>query len=120
MKVELIKVTGRGMCILISDLNPQALAQGALNVEHIINGPFNDVHIIAEEIRMSRKIGAIKKIREQTGWGLRESKDYIDKFVPTGVPPEGFDYNIAAENFIRQHCFVAEGEFVSSDEMEIL
>jgi hypothetical protein len=119
MKSELIKVKGRGMCILISDLNPQALAQGALNVNHIVNGPFHDVHIIAEEIRHKRKIGAIKKVREQTGWGLRESKDYLDKFVPTGVP-EGFEYDLAADHFIREHCFVAEGEFVSSDEMEII
>lgn len=119
MKAELIKVTGRGMCILISDLNPQALAQGALNVEHIINGPFHDVHIIADQIANRRKIGAIKKIREQTGWGLKESKEYIDKFIPTGTP-EGFDYMIAAENFIKKHCYVAEGEFVSSDEMEII
>jgi len=117
MKVDYIKVDGE-MCILIRDINPVTLNMGALNVEHMVNEPFHDVHIIADEIRNRRKIGAIKKIREQTGWGLKESKEYMDNYIPTGTP-EGFDYWIAADNFIRKHTYVMEGNFLSDDEMEI-
>jgi len=37
MKVEIVKVRYKGMCILISDINPTALINGALNVDHIVN-----------------------------------------------------------------------------------
>jgi hypothetical protein len=29
-----------------------------------------------------RRIAAIKLIRENTGWGLKESKDYVDRHFP--------------------------------------
>ena len=121
MKTEIIKVRGRGMCILISGVNPQVLVDGALNIEHMIQNsesPFHNLELIAHEIRNKRKIAAIKEMRKQTGWGLKDSKEYIDRFIPTGTP-EGFDYRLAAENFIIKHSWVSEGEFVSSDEMEI-
>ena len=39
-----------------------------------------EVKKIAEELSSERKIGAIKALREATGWGLKESKDYIDQY----------------------------------------
>lgn len=29
-------------------------------------------------LKQSKKIGAIKKVRLRTGWGLKDSKDYVD------------------------------------------
>src|SRR4051812_47952712 len=42
---------------------------------------------IEAELRASRKIQAIKLLREHTGLGLREAKDAVDEFAQTGRPP---------------------------------
>lgn len=34
----------------------------------------------------SEKIKAIKEVRSFTGWGLRESKDWVDENFPTNPP----------------------------------
>lgn len=118
MKVEYIKVDGE-MCILIRDINPVTFNMGSLNVDHMITDTFRDPYKIGNEIRGQRKIAAIKEIRSQTGWGLKESKDYIDNYMPMGYG-DGFDFNIAADNFLRDHLKrVMEGNFLSDDEMEI-
>jgi ribosomal protein L7/L12 len=41
-------------------------------------------------IRARRKIAAVKKVREITGWGLRQAKDYVDHLVE-GTPKESND-----------------------------
>lgn len=33
---------------------------------------------VAELVARGNKIGAIKLVRERTGWGLKEAKDYVD------------------------------------------
>lgn len=118
MKVDYIKVDGE-MCILIRDINPITFNMGALNVEHIPNSPFRDPYKIANEIRLQRKIGAIKEIRTQTGWGLKESKEYIDQYMPMGTLRD-LDYNIIADKFISYHSGILEGNFLSDDEMKIV
>ena len=35
--------------------------------------------VFSEHLKFGRKIQAIKKVREYTGAGLRDSKDYVDK-----------------------------------------
>src|SRR4051794_10775374 len=44
-------------------------------------------HEIDAELRASRKIHAIKLLRERTGLGLREAKDAVDEFARTGRRP---------------------------------
>jgi hypothetical protein len=75
-----------------------------------------DVFSIALEIGRKRKIGAIKALRNQvTGLSLRDSKDYIDKYIPMETP-EGFDYQLAAQKFVGDHSPV---DFIDENEMEI-
>jgi ribosomal protein L7/L12 len=33
------------------------------------------------ELRVGRRIGAIKEVRAYTGWGLKEAKQYVDALV---------------------------------------
>lgn len=71
---------------------------------------------VAYQIEMKRKIGAIKELRNQiTGLSLRDSKDYIDKYIPRNVP-EDFDYKLAAQKFIGDH---SPKDFIDENEMEI-
>ncbi len=121
MKVDYIKVDGE-MCILIRDINEIMFNMGgALNVDHVrYVDPFKDPYIIAHEIRNERKIPAIKEVRGQTGWGLKDAKHYVDRYMPMSPIPEGFDYHVAAEKFLNDHIRQPlEGNFLSNDEMEI-
>jgi hypothetical protein len=120
MKVDYIKVDGE-MGILIRDINATIFNMGALNVDHIVTvDPFTDPYKIADEIRRVRKIGAIKEVRFQTGWGLKDSKHYVDRYMPVNTLPEGFDYHVAADRFVSDHIRKPlEGVFLSNDEMKI-
>jgi ribosomal protein L7/L12 len=46
---------------------------------------------IQQLIESGKKIAAIKAIRQQTGWGLKQAKDYVDAYpnVPP-IPQESF------------------------------
>jgi len=114
MRVDYIKIDGQ-VCILIRDIN-----QGVFNFNQLSNDIrfFADPYKIANEIRCQRKIAAIKEVRSQTGWGLKDAKYFMDNYMPMSPVPNGFDYNIAAENFIRDHK-IKEGNFLSDEEMEI-
>lgn len=119
MKTELMNIAGKGVCIVISELNVNEIisALGG-NVTAFSNALFSNIHIIADEIRAGRKIAAIKETRSQTGWGLREAKEYIDKFIPPsgygyGGPPER-DYGVCADNFLKTHMpkdFIGDNDF---------
>ena len=115
MKAELINVPDRGLCILISDIDIQQVNDVASSVyrNSFDNSVFSDIYLIADELRNRRKIGAIKEIREQTHWGLRDAKAYIDKYIPMGIN-ENFDYNMAADKFIKDHTIQ---DFILTKEM---
>lgn len=87
MKAEVVNIPGKGICILISDINVnEFIRRGALPNVDII---FTDVDTICEYIRAGRKIPAIKEVRAQTGWGLKEAKEYLDKYLPVINHPMG-------------------------------
>jgi len=103
MKAEIIQVPTKGLCILISDINPQDFFENNINFG---GGLFSDLHAITNQIKIGRKIMAIKEIRNQTGWGLKEAKEYMDKYIPTdhrNMNRDDFDYSSAAERFIFDH-----------------
>ncbi|MEN8221658.1 MAG: ribosomal protein L7/L12 [Acidobacteriota bacterium] len=58
---------------------------------------------IREELESQNKIQAIKMCREFTGWGLKESKDYVDKMVDEMIErdPEKYGHLSSA----RSGCF---------------
>ena len=118
MRTELVRVKGRGMCLLISGI--PFTKDGEVDMRDIrqyCKHPFTDVSVIAAEIEMKRKIAAIKECRAQTGWGLKEAKEYIDKYYPMGIDYE-FDYEGAADKFVRDHSVIKEA-FLKDDEMVI-
>lgn len=55
-------------------------------------------------------------MRKQTGWGLKEAKEFMDNYMPMSP---NFDYDISAEKFVRENSIIRHAEFVSSDEMKI-
>jgi hypothetical protein len=61
------------------------------------------VNAIAFEIRCGRKIGAIKQVRHQTGWGLKEAKQYIDKYTEGYHGDDSYSCNLYADRFIEAH-----------------
>ncbi len=117
MKAQFVKVKGMGLCLLISDFNPaQVAAMGVDGDTHIRsnNSPFTDLNEIAECIRYGKKINAIKEVRSQTGWGLKDAKEYMDKY--------SFSEEAQireADRFIREHSYVMEGDFIDDNEMEL-
>ena len=113
MKSELVNIPNRGICILISDIDIQKFIES--NVHNLSNNSiFSAPHLIADELKYQRKIGAIKEVRNQTGWGLREAKIYIDKYLPMGNMSNGFNYDRAADRFIKDHTIQ---DFILSEEM---
>jgi len=112
MKTEFMHIEGKGMCIVISDFNSKDLNF----MKKQTNGIFSDPIVIADEIRGRRKIGAIKEIRAQTGWGLKESKDYIDKYLPIGHDLRDIELNRIADRFINDHTLK---DYFEDDEFEI-
>lgn len=106
MKAELIEYPGKGICILISDIDPADFWRLGKN-----RGQFFNVNLIADLIRRDMKIPAIKEIRHQTGWGLKESKEYLDKYIYTGA-----DLKENAEQFLRDH---SASNFFEDNEFEI-
>ena len=44
-----------------------------------INIPGQDLAAISVLVAQSNKIAAIKRVRELTGVGLKEAKDYVDR-----------------------------------------
>lgn len=96
-----MNIPGRGICIVISDINPNDFVFGEGKI--VYGGKFSDVMAIANEIRAGRKIAAIKEVRAQTGWGLKEAKQYIDEYTGVGYGHSDEAKNIWADKFIREH-----------------
>ena len=71
--------------VITSDTITNKMRQTALDLRDSITlkgGTFIDGHVFTlsqlHELRAMQKIPAIKLCREWTGWGLRESKDFVD------------------------------------------
>lgn len=115
MKTELMDIPGKGICIVISDVNPNDFVFGGGKVFYG-GGVFDNVMIIADEIRAHRKIGAIKEVRNQTGWGLREAKEYIDRYTGHGYGRNTVEASRCADRFIRDHM---PKDFLKGDDFEL-
>ena len=119
MKSEIINVPNKGICILISDID---LSKLSLKDIPTVNALFTDVQAIALEIRNGRKIAAIKKVREQTKWGLKEAKEYIDRYNITGVFGTDNSERVnllneeASNKFLNDHTM---DDFLDREEMQL-
>jgi ribosomal protein L7/L12 len=47
-----------------------------------------DDHQIQALVAQDKKIQAIERVREQTGWGLKQAKDYVDALEPLPTSEE--------------------------------
>lgn len=121
MKCDIVNVPNKGICILISDIDPKDFIKGILNNDGSIlkfsGGVFTDLYIISQYIIERKKIAAIKEIRSQTGWGLRESKMYIEKYLPLNTHIEFIDYDEAARKFVSDHA--PKEDFIKNDDFEL-
>jgi hypothetical protein len=124
MKAELYNVLNKGLCIVISEIDPKDFHRTYgirptyphMELRPNSNSVFNNIGKIADAIRIGHKIAAIKEIRGQTGWGLKESKEYVDKYI--WHPMESDRYIAAAEKFIDDHAPIPISEdFIDSNEM---
>jgi hypothetical protein len=59
---------------------------------------------IADDLEKGRKIQAIKKLREQTGFGLKEAKDIIDSFLDSDYSASIFHRQRAKDKFLAK-CY---------------
>jgi len=120
MKCDLVNVPNKGICILISDINPKDFIMGMVkdgkNILNFGGGMFSDLYSIAQYLKDRKKISAIKEVRAQTGWGLREAKIYIDKYIPMNNN-EWIDYDIIAERFINDHA--PKEDFIKNVDFEL-
>jgi hypothetical protein len=129
MKVETVNIPGKGICLLISDFERDDIARLAGGSEFSTKLPsydliFTDINEVVKHIRIGHKIAAIKEIRTQTGWGLKEAKDYIDKFwigydtYNTNDPMEcRRAWNLSAERFIREHT--PQEDFIEENDLKL-
>ena len=99
MRTEIVNVPGRGICILISDIRISDFDTEKIEKMNIFGGgPFSNIQVIYDEIVVGRKISAIKEVRAQTGWGLREAKQFVDSYYDD---PGG--RTVGAERFRREY-----------------
>ena len=118
MKSEFYNHPIKGLCIIISDFSIEDLN---LIMPHTNScPPFSDIDKIAINIKAGKKIAAIKEIRTQTGWQLKEAKEFIDRYISSqygSLAHEYYDteyYEKAARKFISdftQKNFIEKEEF---------
>ena len=112
MKAELYMHPTKGLCILVSELNMSHLSKAGNSFNPLISNPYP----IATLIRENRKIEAIKELRGQTKWGLKEAKEYIDKYMPTTGPIRNYNAIEAGDLFFSDHM---PSDFLEKDEFNI-
>lgn len=123
MKTEIVNIPGKGVCILISDIEVKDFLKYGEEFTKIqyINGIY-DPHTIAENIKINRRISAIKELRKQTNWNLREAKNYIDKYYDMFFTnwergPGSEQLEKAANKFIQDHT--PPEDFIKESEMTL-
>ena len=57
------------------------------------------INVISGYIMDQKKLQAIKMLRTYTGLGLKDAKEFIDVFIPSGNIPRDFSYINAANAF---------------------
>ena len=125
-----MNITGRGLCIVISDVNPNDFIGVVGGNLYYDTGVFSDIKTIADCIRNGMKIAAIKEVRSQTGWGLKEAKEYIDRYTnDTGFGnitynpvPRGTDERVnikCADRFIKDHTPAPPTDLLDEDEFKV-
>jgi ribosomal protein L7/L12 len=84
----------------------------------IISGP--DLAAISALVTDGNKIEAIKRVRELTGLGLKEAKDYVEGLplaalheLPTPAPPAGND-DLAAPDLAEVSALLAGGNKIAA------
>lgn len=118
MKSELYHHPTKGLCILISGIDPSDFNASIPSL--VRGGMFTDIMKIANEIRAGRKIPAIKECRSQTGWGLKEAKEYIDKYLSGYIDDNGMYREEKLESmykmFLTDHM---PKDFIEKDDFEL-
>lgn len=102
MKSELMHIEGKGLCIVISDIDFHAM----IKEDRVVTSEtFKDPFIIAKLLREGKLISAIKEVRAQTNVDLKTAKAYIERYLN----PRTFnnrtdkDFKEAAEAFLDEH-----------------
>jgi hypothetical protein len=120
MKVEFMHIDGKGLSIVISDFNISDFGANRMTNGTVV--AFSDIKAIADCIRNGHKIAAIKELRAQTGWGLKESKEYIDKWTSDYNHHSYIEdrqrqqNNTLADKFIKDHQII---DFLNDNEFKI-
>ena len=114
MKTEFYIHPEKGLCLLISDFASNDLNR--MGLSNMTNTIIRNPNAIAIEIRNDNKIAAIKELRTQTGWSLKEAKEYMDRYMPQ--PRPFFNPQEVADNFIIDHTVVLN-DFLDSKDMQI-
>jgi hypothetical protein len=121
-------ITGKGLCVVISGINPNDLVS-AEGKSAYNTGVFSDIKTIADCLRDGLKIAAIKEVRSQTGWGLKEAKYYIDKYSSEPGfgsmrynPDTDVDITVnhrCAERFVRDHTPIPPADIFGDDDFKL-
>ena len=116
MKTEIINHPTKGLCILISNIDINAILKiidvfpkNNNDIERL--NVFSNIEIIASDLRAGRRISAIKEVRKQTGWDLKKAKEYLDNYY---MKYNSDNYNLAAFKFMQDHMpknFISKEEF---------
>ena len=78
MKTEIINHPTKGLCILISNIDPNAFLinnkiENSIDIEKL--GGLTNVEIIASYLQAGRRISAIREILDQTEWDLKKQRN---------------------------------------------
>ena len=116
MQVELMNIAKKGLCIVISGL--EFTENNKIDLSRFImkTGNFHNLAPIAECIALNKKIPAIKEVRYQTGWGLKEAKEFVDRYLPMRVNLSEVECKKAAQKFIKDHTF---DDFFDEDDFNV-
>ena len=81
-----------------------------------VAGP--DLAEVSALLAGGNKLAAIKRLREQTGLGLKEAKDYIESIVAGGVPPAlsagRVDQPAAQGSLAEVHALAQQGQKIEA------
>lgn len=113
-----MNIPKKGLCIVISELDVADIVKGLKGEVPLFGGGiFQDLYVIADCIRVGKKIQAIKEVRAQTGWGLKEAKEFMDNWYPMGLGSSDMAVlNAMADKFLRHHM---PKDFLNDEDMSL-